>query len=493
MNHNILISFCCYTEKIAKEIGPPLSSVRIQPSEHKPTESTYTKDFLAGFDPMGVFTFQAAKENELTRSKRHGIHQAIGVAGGAVGGAVAMTPVVAGAVGAAKGFVRSKGGIRQRLGAALSEGASSAIRPFSSIYHGIRAKGALHDIRAGKQLTEGQIDSLRSISSTAKVPIQELLGTHDAAQLISSARPGIEAARGVSRSAARVGDEIISSVRAGSSGVAGAASEAADRAKSMARSDKVRAAGELIGLKAEDLQILLSKDKEYAKEFLQKSVHNLPEALMEARSRMGDIRHGIQPQTTRLSGKIDELSDKYRTTKQQVSLGLESIKDKSKSVSRKGERVAKDIERGEEFAGILKNIAAEKSRGAGSALGVKPQSLSAHESDIEKIISSMSNRKRSELLDRADNIVGSEITGGLSGMAASGLVSGTAAGVQYSSGAQTGKEIREARERALREGAIKAADYRSPRLKDLLIRAARKSIKMRLRLLKEQNENSARS
>lgn len=116
------------------------------------------KDFMAGVDPTGTRTFQYGME-DTAKGKPSSVRRAVGTAGGVVGGAAAVPAAVGGVVGAIKGFAlgKGKGG---RLMGALKGAKSGAIKPYTSLFRGVRARRALQAQQAGKKLTERQVGDL---------------------------------------------------------------------------------------------------------------------------------------------------------------------------------------------------------------------------------------------------------------------------------------------------------------------------------------------
>lgn len=85
-------------------------------------DSSLIKDFLAGVEPTGVYTF----ENARTNKKNHGLHKAVGDVGGFLGGAAIST-----ALGAAGTYGIGKLMRKSNLGKYLVEGAKDQMLLFA--------------------------------------------------------------------------------------------------------------------------------------------------------------------------------------------------------------------------------------------------------------------------------------------------------------------------------------------------------------------------
>lgn len=119
-------------------------------------------DFMGGVDPTGTSTFQYGMQ-DAKNGGPSGVRRAVGAVGGVVGGAAVIPAAVGGTVGAIKGFAATRGGIGKRLIGAGSSMLSGAVKPYTSLYHGMRGKGALAAHRAGRNLTKGQAGSLQKL------------------------------------------------------------------------------------------------------------------------------------------------------------------------------------------------------------------------------------------------------------------------------------------------------------------------------------------
>lgn len=103
------------------------------------------KDFLGGVEPTGTLTYRYGSEDVDDPKARPGLRRAIGTAGGAMGGAVAIPSAVSGVIGLGKGVL----GLRKGRG--LRHLARSGWRglkqPISTVYHGTKAKRMLEELK----------------------------------------------------------------------------------------------------------------------------------------------------------------------------------------------------------------------------------------------------------------------------------------------------------------------------------------------------------
>lgn len=144
-------------------------------------------DFWGGVDPTGTKTFQYGMQ-DAQRGKPSGLRRAVGAAGGVVGGAAVIPAAVGGTVGALKGFAAGKGGIARRLLSAGREALSGATKPYTSLYHGVRGRGALAAHQAGKKLTQSQAGSLQKLVREASPLAAATKGKLTAAQTQAALR-----------------------------------------------------------------------------------------------------------------------------------------------------------------------------------------------------------------------------------------------------------------------------------------------------------------
>ena len=108
-------------------------------------DSSILQDFMAGVEPSGTITFGQGLKNK----SRHGIHKAVGAAGGFVGGATAIPAVIHGLIKGVPNAINMKGApFGKRIGAI----GAAAIAPYRMIYHALKSKPELAALRAGKDI-----------------------------------------------------------------------------------------------------------------------------------------------------------------------------------------------------------------------------------------------------------------------------------------------------------------------------------------------------
>ncbi len=120
---------------------------------------SYMSDFMGGVDPTGTSTFQYGLE-DARQGQHSGMRKAVGTAGGVVGGAAVLPGGIGGLVGGIKGFALGKGGFKGRMMSAGRHALEGAKNPYTSLYRGVRARGALKAHQAGKTLSSGQAGHL---------------------------------------------------------------------------------------------------------------------------------------------------------------------------------------------------------------------------------------------------------------------------------------------------------------------------------------------
>ncbi len=120
---------------------------------------SYMGDFMGGVDPTGTSTFQYGLE-DARQGQHSGMRKAVGTAGGVLGGAAVLPAAIGGLVGGIKGFALGKGGFKGRMMSAGQHAWGGAKNPYTSIYQGVRARGALKAHQAGKTLTDSQAGHL---------------------------------------------------------------------------------------------------------------------------------------------------------------------------------------------------------------------------------------------------------------------------------------------------------------------------------------------
>jgi hypothetical protein len=120
---------------------------------------SYMSDFIAGVDPTGTSTFQYGLE-DARKGQESAARKAIGTVGGTLGGAAVLPGAIGGLVGGMKGLALGRGGLRGRLLSAGRHAVQGAHQPYTSLYRGLRAGGALKAHQAGKTLTPVQTGHL---------------------------------------------------------------------------------------------------------------------------------------------------------------------------------------------------------------------------------------------------------------------------------------------------------------------------------------------
>ena len=141
------------------------------------------KDIIGGIDPSGTFTFRYGLEDAGKSEGEQRGRRALGVAGGTVGGALAVPSVITGAMalGSAPGVAQREG-----VGAALKHIGRRASDPLTIPWKIHRARRALKRLGTGKG-TEKDTARLRKAVNTlvkSKEPKNVLLKTiaHGAAE-----------------------------------------------------------------------------------------------------------------------------------------------------------------------------------------------------------------------------------------------------------------------------------------------------------------------
>jgi len=131
-------------------------------------ETGLLRDFIGGLDPTGTLTFEAGKRN----IKRHALHQAAGVTGGFLGGALLVPGLVNALVTGARGVAKGKG-FSGRLVGGLQGLATGFKSPYKQIYHGLKAKNILSKLKKGQEVTlkPREVEMLKS--QLAQVPSGE--------------------------------------------------------------------------------------------------------------------------------------------------------------------------------------------------------------------------------------------------------------------------------------------------------------------------------
>lgn len=123
----------------------------------KIAERSYLDDFTAGVDPTGTRTFQYGMDDAQT-GRTSKVRQAIGTAGGLVGGATIVPAIVSGALEGAKG-IRAGG-----LGTGLVRAIKGTYKPFQDLYRAGRGARSLGKAQAGKSISHGERANLRRLS-----------------------------------------------------------------------------------------------------------------------------------------------------------------------------------------------------------------------------------------------------------------------------------------------------------------------------------------
>jgi len=98
--------------------------------------SSFARDLLAGVEPTGAITFDSA----LANKNKHGMHKALNMAGGFIGGSAIIPGIISGL---ALGVPRYLGGGKGRSARFISD---AVIKPYRVLYEGARAKKELGNI-----------------------------------------------------------------------------------------------------------------------------------------------------------------------------------------------------------------------------------------------------------------------------------------------------------------------------------------------------------
>lgn len=121
---------------------------------------SYMDDFMGGVDPTGTKTFQYGMD-DAQRGTHSGLRQAVGTAGGLVGGATIVPSVVSSVLEGAKGY--RGGGWR----GALVGAARGTYKPFQDLYRAARGVRSLSRARAGKALSQGELTGLQRLAKSS--------------------------------------------------------------------------------------------------------------------------------------------------------------------------------------------------------------------------------------------------------------------------------------------------------------------------------------
>ena len=113
-------------------------------------DTSMLRDFMAGIEPSGTFTFEAGRRNK----SRHGLHKAVGITGGFIGGAAIIPGALAGL---AQGVPRY---LSAGKGRSLKIIANAAANPYRMVYHGMKAKNEVKRIVAGKGASTKNIEKV---------------------------------------------------------------------------------------------------------------------------------------------------------------------------------------------------------------------------------------------------------------------------------------------------------------------------------------------
>lgn len=130
----------------------------------KISERSYVKDWLAGVDPTGGYTFQYGMDDARASDEEARRRRLVGTAGGLIGGGLAVPSAIYGLIHAAKGF--GQGGIR---GAA--RGLISGIKhPIASPWRAWQAKKSLRAINAGARATGRDVSRVSKVLGETGMP-----------------------------------------------------------------------------------------------------------------------------------------------------------------------------------------------------------------------------------------------------------------------------------------------------------------------------------
>jgi len=134
--------------------------------------SSYPQDFLAGADPVGLWTAEYGQEAERAKVSpaTHGAKAGLGVLGGILGGAVVLPTLVSGVAGAATGATRGQ------LVSSIARGfLAGAKKPIQQLVNGKRALNALIDAAASKEakkLSGQEIKAIQFMIDDAAAPLK---------------------------------------------------------------------------------------------------------------------------------------------------------------------------------------------------------------------------------------------------------------------------------------------------------------------------------
>lgn len=133
-------------------------------------DSSYFRDFAAGFEPTGKYTFDSALKNKKNKKW----HQAVTAAGGFVGGAALLPSVTFGVMRGFKGLT-TPGSLSKRLINAGKGFYRGAKEPIAELVKGQSTIKAIKDAQKGRTLSNKQIKLLDDISN--KIPIGAVRGS----------------------------------------------------------------------------------------------------------------------------------------------------------------------------------------------------------------------------------------------------------------------------------------------------------------------------
>jgi hypothetical protein len=128
------------------------SMLKIAAGPEPKKDSSVMSDFMAGVEPTGRYTFEAAMRNK----GNHGRHKAVSAAGGFIGGAAIIPGAISAlALGVPKYLTAGKG-------RKLSTISQSALKPYRMLYHGLKGRREIKDIIAGKGKSTNNIEKALS-------------------------------------------------------------------------------------------------------------------------------------------------------------------------------------------------------------------------------------------------------------------------------------------------------------------------------------------
>ena len=104
--------------------------------------SNYAQDFLAGIDPLGVYTSQYGQKAEQAglSEGQHKAKQTLAVLGGFAGGGAVVPGTITGIGEGISAFSKAKGGLGSRLGHAAKGFLKGTTKPWRQLGNAMRAR-----------------------------------------------------------------------------------------------------------------------------------------------------------------------------------------------------------------------------------------------------------------------------------------------------------------------------------------------------------------